>query len=113
MEVTHTDFVPPSSEILAHISTNGATAVTMHDGSMIRFTSVPEGYDPTDRQEVFTYLTEHQNKGLIPTGLLFVDESMADLHEQSNTPDDPLYDLPYEKLCPGSAKLGELMEDFR
>src|SRR5882757_11526844 len=40
LKATETDFVPPASEILAHIGTNGAVSVTMHDGSVIRFKSV-------------------------------------------------------------------------
>lgn len=114
--VTVADFVPPEREILANIGTNGnngATSVTMHDGSVVHFTKVPENYDPRDRQKVFSYLTEHQNRGAIPTGLLYIDPSMPDLHEQNNTPDRPLYDLPFEKVCPGSQKLDELMEEFR
>ena len=37
-------------EILAHHRRRAATTtVTMHDGSVVRFTAVPEDYDPTDR----------------------------------------------------------------
>src|SRR6267378_7520718 len=32
LKATETDFVPPATEILAHIGTNGAVSVTMHDG---------------------------------------------------------------------------------
>src|SRR6267142_5451402 len=40
LKATETDFVPPASEILAHIGTNGAVSVTMHDGSVVRFKGV-------------------------------------------------------------------------
>src|SRR6266404_3387175 len=36
LKIFEADFVPPSSEILAHIGQNGAVNVTMHDGSVIR-----------------------------------------------------------------------------
>ena len=78
---TETDFVPPATEILASISMNGVTSVTMHDGSVVRFRSLPQGYDPTDRQKVMSYLQERQNSGEIVTGLLLADERVADLHE--------------------------------
>ncbi len=52
LKATETDFVPPASEILAHIGQNGAVSVTMHDGSVVRFKGVPENYDPTDRGKV-------------------------------------------------------------
>ena len=56
MRALQADFVPPASEILAHVGMNGATSVTMHDGSIVRFTAVPAGYDPTDRHAVISYL---------------------------------------------------------
>lgn len=113
MKATEADFVPPANEILASIGQNGTTTVTMHDGSVLRFKSVPAGYDPTDRQKVTTYLSEQQSKGDIVTGLLFVDESVPDLHEMNNTSDIPLSRMPFEKLCPGAAALDKLQEDFR
>ncbi|MBV9083442.1 MAG: hypothetical protein JOZ62_12240, partial [Acidobacteriaceae bacterium] len=87
--------------------------VTMHDGSILRFKSVPDGYDPTDRQKVVAYLMQQQSKNEIVTGLLFVDESVNDLHEANHTSETPLYRLPYEKLCPGVGELSRLQEEFR
>ena len=108
---TEADFVPPASEILANIGQSGTTTVTMHDGSVVRFTAVPKDYDPTNRQKVMNYLQE--NRDAIATGLLYVDESVADLHEMNRTPAAALTSIPYEKLCPGAAALNELQEEFR
>jgi 2-oxoglutarate ferredoxin oxidoreductase subunit beta len=113
IKATEADFVPPAPEILATIGQNGVTSVTMHDGSILHFRSVPEGYDPTDRQKVISYLMQQQSRGEILTGLLFVDETVPDLHEMNNTSDTPLSQLPFEKLCPGAAELEKLQEDFR
>jgi 2-oxoglutarate ferredoxin oxidoreductase subunit beta len=110
-KTTEADFVPPASEILATIGPTGTTTVTMHDGSVVRFTAVPAHYDPTNRQQVLTYLQE--NRDAIATGLLYVDESVADMHEMNRTPATPLSQLPPEKLCPGADALHELQEDFR
>ena len=110
-KTTEADFVPPASEILATIGKSGTTTVTMHDGSVVRFTAVPAHYDPTNRQQVLTYLQE--NRDAIATGLLYLDESVADMHEMNRTPATPLSQLPQEKLCPGAAALHELQEDFR
>src|SRR3982074_1725190 len=41
LRATEADFVTPASEIVAHIGQNGAASVTMHDGSVVRFTAVP------------------------------------------------------------------------
>ncbi len=113
VSATDADLVPPASEIVANISAQDVTAVTLHDGSILRFRSVPEGYDPTDRVKVTSYLQQRQQKGEIITGLLFVNEHVPDMHEMNNTSDTPLARMPYEKLCPGSAALEQLQEEFR
>jgi 2-oxoglutarate ferredoxin oxidoreductase subunit beta len=113
LKATESDFVPPASEILAQIGQNGAVNVTMHDGSMVRFKGVPRNYDPTDRGKVMDYLEEHQGKGEVVTGLLYLDESVPDMHEANRTPDSALIKVPYQKLCPGKAALDRLQEDFR
>ncbi len=110
---TETDYVPKASEILAELSGTGVTSVAMHDGSVLRFRTVPPGYDPKDRQRVMAYLQEHQAKGEVVTGVLYLDESVPDMHEMSGTPEIPLTQVPYEKLCPGSDALSKLNEEYR
>jgi 2-oxoglutarate/2-oxoacid ferredoxin oxidoreductase subunit beta len=110
---TESDYVPRASEILAELNGNGVTSVTMHDGSVLRFRTVPPGYDPTDRQRVTAYLQERQAKGEVLTGVLYVDERVPDLHEMNNTPETPLTQLPYEKLCPGAEALNQLQDEYR
>jgi 2-oxoglutarate ferredoxin oxidoreductase subunit beta len=113
LKATEMDFVPPASEILAHIGTNGAVSVTMHDGSVVRFKGVPKDYDPTNRQNVIAYLEEHQGKGEVVTGMLYLDETVPDLHEMNKTIDTALSKVRYEKLCPGASELDKLQEEFR
>src|ERR671937_240430 len=52
-EVAPVDFVPIRHEIVAPPAADGddgaSIAVTMHDGSVVRFRRVDEDYDPTDR----------------------------------------------------------------
>jgi 2-oxoglutarate ferredoxin oxidoreductase subunit beta len=113
MTATETDFVPPASEIEAEIAPEGVTQVTMHDGSVVSFTSVPENYDPTDRRKVLKYVRDQIALGVIPTGLLLVDESVGDLHELSGTIPAALSRVPYDNLCPGSKALDALQNEFR
>ena len=113
VRATDANFVPPEKEILATIAQSGVTTVTMHDGSVLQFKSVPKDYDPTDRQKVTAYLQQQQAGGEIVTGLLFVDETASDLHELNQTSNAPLARLPYAKLCPGSAELERMQEEFR
>src|SRR5450631_2814128 len=81
---TETDFVAPASEIVATIGNEIATSVRLHDGSVVRFKSVPQDYDPTDRARVNAFL-DQQPHGEILTGLLYLDESAPDLHEMNQT----------------------------
>jgi 2-oxoglutarate ferredoxin oxidoreductase subunit beta len=113
VEISHADFVPPASEITADYAEGSTTAVTMHDGSVVRFSKVAEGYDPRSRSGAMSYLMEHQRSGKVPTGLLFVDETAQDMHEISGTVEQPLNQVPFEKLCPGSRELDELQKAFR
>jgi len=85
----------------------------MHDGSVVRFKGVPPDYDPTDRGKVMDFLEEHQGKGEVVTGLLYMDETVADMHEMNQTTALPLTQLPFDKLCPGAAALHRLQEDYR
>ena len=111
--VTETDFVPPASEILAHIGQNGAVSITLHDGSAILVKGVPPDYNPRDREKVFAFLQERQSKGEIATGLLYIDETVPRMHDLNQTPEAALINVPYEKLCPGSSALNELLDSFR
>jgi 2-oxoglutarate ferredoxin oxidoreductase subunit beta len=85
----------------------------MHDGSIVAFKGVPPDYDPTDRERVFAYLQERQGKGEIVTGLLYIDEDAPEMHELNQTPEESLTKIPFEKLCPGSAALSELQDEYR
>src|SRR3984957_15301451 len=50
LHATETDFVPHAREIVAEIAPTGGTNVTMHDGSVLRFTRLPPDYDVSDRE---------------------------------------------------------------
>jgi 2-oxoglutarate ferredoxin oxidoreductase subunit beta len=105
VQMTVTDFVPPAEEISATIPAEGVVSIPMHDGATLRFRSVPDGYDPTDRMAVMEHLMASRGRGEIVTGLLYIDEQSSDLHELGNTTATPLTQVPYEQLTPGSAAL--------
>ena len=91
----------------------GVTAVPMPDGSVVKFLKVDDAYDPTDRVAVMGKLKTMQDQGLVPTGLLYIEESATDMHVLNRTVKTPLVDVPYEALCPGSGALEELMTELR
>jgi 2-oxoglutarate ferredoxin oxidoreductase subunit beta len=107
------DFVPPATEITASYPEGETVAVRLHDGSSVHLHKVAKDYDPRDRAGAFAFLQAKQADGLVPTGLLFVDESLGDMHEMNGTVPRPLAEVPYEELCPGSAALARLMDEHR
>jgi 2-oxoglutarate ferredoxin oxidoreductase subunit beta len=107
------DFVPMQVPIREKIPSDGAKAVTMHDGSVLRFRSVPQGYNPSDRMSVEEYIRDRHERGEIATGLLYLNESTQELHQLNQTPPEGLASLSYDALCPGADALAELQKDFR
>jgi 2-oxoglutarate ferredoxin oxidoreductase subunit beta len=106
------DFVPPSEEIVASYNQGEAMPVRLHDGSKIVFRKLDEDYDPTSRAAVFSFLRDSVNQGEIITGLLYIDESSADMHSEASTVETPLSHLAYKDLNPGSEKLSALMDRY-
>ena len=112
-EVIETDFVPLRAEIKTDYADGSVQAITMHDGSVVKLRKVTEQYDPNDRSGVLDYLSETRSRGEIATGLLFLEAVGADMHGFQGTVDQPLVDIPYETLCPGSAALDQLQAEWR
>ena len=112
-EVVAADLVPLAREITAQSTAGKTVSVTMHDGTVTRLRAVDETYDPTDRENAYAHVRASQSRGEVATGLLFLDERGADMHATSGTVDEPLVNLPFESLCPGSAALDALLEEYR
>jgi 2-oxoglutarate/2-oxoacid ferredoxin oxidoreductase subunit beta len=107
------DFIPSRDEIRGQQIPGALTEVKFHDGAAVRFRAVPPGYDPRDRRAVEAYLLEHSGHSEIVTGLLYLDESVPDLHELNETPEEPLQSLTHERLCPGAAGLARFQAHLR
>lgn len=113
LPVVQADFVPPREEITTDYAPGAVHEVKMHDGSTIRLHKVAADYDPTDRRAAWSYLHDHQRSGQIATGLLYIDEQGSDMHAAAKTVARPLVKVDYAELCPGSAALAELQEEYR
>ncbi|MFW6201630.1 MAG: 2-oxoacid:ferredoxin oxidoreductase subunit beta [Gemmatimonadota bacterium] len=112
--IVDADFVPIAAEITANQDeAGGVRSVRMHDGGMVRFRRIPEDYDPTDRDAVYTYLAERRRAGEVATGLLFIDADAEEMHDTFGTVDEPLRELPFEDLCPGREALDALQARYR
>ncbi len=112
-EIVHADLVPPETEIEVEYEPGSVASVRLHDGSMVRLHKVAGDYDPTNRDAVYAYIRARQEAGEVVTGLLYLGDGPPEMHENENTVETPLAELPFEALCPGSAALDALMERFR
>jgi len=105
MRVTETDLVPARSEITASYYAGDSYPVRLHDGSTILLRKVDPDYDPTRRNNALGFLERYRHRGEIVTGLLFIDQNVPDLHDQSRTVATPLKALEFNQLNPGSEAL--------
>jgi 2-oxoglutarate ferredoxin oxidoreductase subunit beta len=85
----------------------------MHDGSTVHFRTLAEDYDPTSREAAYAYVRAAHARGEVATGLLYIDQGSPDMHGVNGSIEGALTNVPYEVLCPGNAKLQELMEEYR
>ena len=111
--VIDADFIPPAEEIVAAYKEGDTMPVKLHDGSKILFRRVNKEYDPTSRAAAFSFLRDSVNAGEIITGLLYIDEEFGDMHDLSGSVDQPLSQIPYKDLNPGTARLAKLMDRYR
>ena len=107
------DYIPPSEEIKASYDEGDSMTIELHDGSRIILRKVDKDYDLTSRASSFKYLRERFNAGEISTGLLYLDESRAEMHELMGNIDSPLSQLPLDELHPGSEELKKLQSRYR
>jgi 2-oxoglutarate/2-oxoacid ferredoxin oxidoreductase subunit beta len=111
-DVSAPDLVPLRTEITASYAPGDVHEVRMHDGSRLRLRKIDASYDPSDRDAAYAYLRARQKAGEVATGVLYAGADDGDMHDVEKSTAEPLVALPYERLCPGSAALKELMTDF-
>ena len=111
--VVDMDYVPPAEEIKAAYADGDAMVIKMHGGGTIVLRKVDKDYDPTSRASSFKYLRERFNAGEITTGLLYLNESRAEMHELMGNVDTPLSQLPLDRLHPGEEELKKLQNRYR
>lgn len=107
------DLVPQREEIVVETSEGQTTSVRMHDGSLVRLHKLDDSYDPRDAEGALTTLRKRYAKGQVATGLLYIDEEDADLHELLNTTGQPLNAVPMSDLSPGRKALSDINKSFR
>lgn len=111
--VADIDFIPPTEEIKASYDVGEAMPIKLHDGSTIILRKIDKEYDLTSRAVAFKYLRERFNAGEITTGLLYLNESRAEMHELLGNVDTPLSQLALDGLIPGGEELKQLQDRYR
>ena len=111
--VSRIDFIDQHSEITAEYAPGSLIEVAQHDGSLLRLRKLHPEYDPTDRYAALSFMNEHQKRGEVVTGLLYLDPLATDLHMSLNTSDSPLNAMGKAELCPGAAMLAKLNASMR
>ena len=111
--VNRMDFITGREPITASYPPGATQVITQHDGTQIALRKMAGDYDVHDRVAAMNFLQEHGAKGLVVTGLLYVDEEPEDLHRHLNTVDAPLNLLSAKELCPGSAALDKINAALR
>ncbi len=106
-------FVPFFEQTLAEIPEGGSKDVAFPDGSTLRFRGVGRDYDPTDRDAALAAIHESHGTGEILTGILYVDPKKPSLPDLLGLVDEPLHDLPMERLRPSREALEAIMESLR
>ena len=105
-------FVPFFEDITTDYDPGTSTTVTLHNGSKIVLSKLPEDYHPTDKMSAIRTLHETMSRGEYATGILYIEPDKQDFIDLLGLVDEPLATLPDSKTRPGKAALNEIMESF-
>ena len=111
--VNRIDFIEPRAEIKADYEPGTVTTIEQHDGSILKLSKIDPSYDPHDKAKAMAYLQERHARGEVVTGLLYLEDDAEDIHRHLNTVETPLNRLSEKELCPGSAKLAAMNDEYR
>jgi 2-oxoglutarate ferredoxin oxidoreductase subunit beta len=111
--VNRLDVIQPRAEIAVEYAEGEAIEVEQHDGSVLKLRKLSASYDPGDRIAAMNFIHEHQARGEVVTGLLYVDRKARDLHQHLNTIAAPFNTLAAKELCPGGAMLDRINASLR
>jgi len=111
--VNRLDVIPPRAEIAVDYAAGETVDVEQHDGSRLRLHKIDASYDARDRIAAMNYVQQHQARGEVVTGLLYVEAEAEDLHAHLNTVATPFNRLEAAELSPGAAALARINAGFR
>ena len=107
VEVVQADFVPLRDPIETDYAEGTVQSVTLHDGSIVKLRKVAEDYDATNRDAAYAAIRDHQRKGEVMTGLLYISPDSKDVHDQNETVGAPALQPAARTALPGQRRAAE------
>ncbi|MET0605748.1 MAG: 2-oxoacid:ferredoxin oxidoreductase subunit beta [Beijerinckiaceae bacterium] len=107
------DFLTGRAPITADYPEGDAHDVRLHDGSTIRLRKLAADYDIHDPSAAIAHIHKVQRDGEIATGLIYLEEEPADMHERLGTAKRPLNAMGDRDLCPGASALTKINASLR
>lgn len=111
--VNRIDVIETRQEIVVEFAEGEMVEVEQHDGTVLRLRKLKADYDASNRIAAMNYVQEHQAKGEVVTGLLYVDSEAGDMHDHINSVESAFNKLGSEQLCPGADVLEKLNASLR
>ena len=106
-------FVPFFEEIEVEYDSGTTQEVELHDGSKLLLKKLDEDYDALDKLQALRVLIETRRRGEFATGVIYVEPDRDDFLSVLNLVDEPLAQLPQERVRPSKAALDEIMRSLR
>src|SRR5271165_7014531 len=111
--VSEVDFVASFEDISIEYDPGTTYDVEMHDGSRLRLRKLHEDYDPSSRVSAVKALMESHEKGEVLTGVFYIDPKKPNFIDLLNVVDEPLGQLPENRVRPGKPVLDEIMSRLK
>jgi len=106
-------FIPTFEDISVDYEPGQTTEVQMHDGSRLLLKKLGHDYDPTNKTAALEALLESQKSGHVLTGVLYLETTQKNFMDMLGLVEEPLAQLPEERVRPPKEVLDEVMEELR
>jgi 2-oxoglutarate/2-oxoacid ferredoxin oxidoreductase subunit beta len=106
-------FVPSYAPISVDYDQGTTKVIEMPDGAKITLKKIDRDYDPTNKKEALELLHDSHQKGVLLTGLFYVEPKSIPFQEILELEETPLVELSVEKIRPSKAVLDEVMESLK
>ena len=107
-------FVPHFEEIQLdeEVQPGEVREVRLHDGSHLLLKRIEADYDPSQKVNAITTLEQANEDGHLLTGVFYVENGKDTLLDNLDLIDEPLAQLPSERLRPPAEALAEAMQEL-